>query len=81
MYVRLSTTQPLFRIWKNGTLVIEDATTPTLGSSSDQADFSYVFTYWNGGSPQDQTAFVDELVYTTSRPSQHDASGNPMIGP
>lgn len=81
MYVRLSVTQPLFRIWKNGTLLIEDATTPTLGSSTDQADFSYVFTYWNGGAPQDQTAYVDDLVYTTTRPSKHDANGNSMIGP
>ncbi len=81
MYVKLSTTQPIFRIWKNGVLIKEDKITRTLGTSTDYADFSYVFTYWNGNPPQAQVSYVDDFMYTTSQPLATDSKGNRMIGP
>ncbi len=52
MYVKFSATAPIFRIWKNGQLLIEDTTHKTLRSSTDRADMSYIFSYWNGGVPR-----------------------------
>lgn len=81
MYVKLhsDTSQSMFRIWKNGQLVIEDSTR-TLQNSTDYADFGYIFTYWNGGHPQNQVAYVDDVVFTNETPKNVDSSGNPMIG-
>jgi len=80
MYVKFSTTTPVFRIWKNGILLIQDTTRRTL-NSTNSADFSYIFTYWNGNVPQDQTSYIDDFYYTTETPSKVDAAGNFMIGP
>lgn len=81
MYAKLSATTPIFRIWKDGVLIDQDTSTRTLASSSDRADFAYVMTYWNGGAPQTQTEYVDEIILTTTTPAGRDSSGNPMIGP
>lgn len=81
IYVKLSTTAPITRLWKNGELIFEDTTHKTLSSSSDYANFSYVMTQWNNGAPQQQTQYVDEFIITTDKPSQVDSKGNPMIGP
>ncbi len=81
IYVKLSTSSPVFRMWKNGILIHEDKSHITLLSGSDRADFTYVMSSWNGGAPQAQTEYVDEFVITTDRPSQVDSYGNPMIGP
>ena len=81
MYVKFSTTSPVFRIWKNGTLIYQDITSRTLNSVTDTADFSYIFTYWNGNVPQNQVSYIDDFYYTTTTPSKVDAAGNFMIGP
>lgn len=81
IYVNLSSSAGIMRIWKNGELAFEDTQRNTLKNSTDFADFSYIMTYWNGGAPQDQTEYVDELVITTDTPAQKDKNGNPMIGP
>ena len=80
IYAKLSTTNPVFRIWKNGVLIFEDTVHRTLTSISDYANYNYIMTTWNGGAPQNQTEYVDEFVVTTDRPSQVDIKGNPMIG-
>jgi len=81
LYVKLSISQPVMRIWKNGIMIYEDKKRPTIKSATDYADFSYIMTYWNGGAPQDQTQYVDEFIITTDKPSQVDSKGNAMIGP
>lgn len=83
LYVKFSATpgQGIFRIWKDGILIFEDRTNITLRSSGDYADLSYIFSYWNGGVPQTQYAWIDDFVFTTDRPSNQDANGNYMIGP
>lgn len=80
MYVKLSSTAPVFRVWKNGVLVYEDKTNKTFNSSTDYGDSSLVMSYWNGDSPQNQTQYVDNYIVTTDKPSQVDSNGNPMIG-
>jgi hypothetical protein len=81
MYVKLSPTAPIFRIWKNGVLIYEDTTHRTLSSTSDFGSRALIMTQWNGGAPQAQSQYVDDVVITTDRPSQVDSKGNPMIGP
>lgn len=81
MYVRFSRTSPIFRIWKDGQLVIEDRRTPTWTSGMSGAPFSYIMSYWNGGPGRNQTQYVDQFIYTNERPSNRDAHGNYMIGP
>jgi hypothetical protein len=86
-YLKLSTTTPVFRIWKEGVMVMEDTTTPTLQKTTDSADFTYIRTYWNGGSPINQVEYMDDLVIftklptETDRPANQDAAGNYMVGP
>lgn len=81
MYVKLhhDPAQAIFRIWKNGQLIIENRTR-TLQNSSDYADFGYIFTYWNGGHPQNQIAYIDDVIFTNETPANRDSHGNPMIG-
>lgn len=81
IYVKFSATAGIIRIWKNGQLVIEDKTRKTLASSSNISNQSNVFTYWNGGHPQTQYAWIDDFVWTSERPSNVDSHGNYMIGP
>jgi len=81
IYVKLSATTPVIRMWKDGVLVFEDTTRKTLSSSTDYANFSYIMTQWNNGAPQNQTQYVDDFIITTDRPTQVDSKGNPMIGP
>lgn len=80
MYVKLSTSEPIFRIWKNNVLIYEDKTTATLKNVTDKADFSYIMTNWNGGAPQSQVQYVDDFIITTDKPAQVDSQGKPMIG-
>lgn len=83
MYVKLSTSSPIFRIWKDGKLIIEDTKTPTLqsGMTTDAGAGHLIFGNWNGGSPRNQTAYVDDIELTDVSPSQVDSKGNHMIGP
>lgn len=82
MYIKFSATpsNAIVRIWKNGVLVIQQLNAITLISSTDISNSTYIFTYWNGGAPQNQTAYNDDFVLTTDRPSNQDAQGNYMIG-
>src|SRR5574343_2013546 len=69
----------IIRICKNGILVLEDTSHATYTGGS--LDFVYYMSYWNGGAPQIQTQYVDDVVLTTDTPSNVDASGNHMVGP
>ncbi|HAR41713.1 MAG TPA: hypothetical protein DCS07_03650 [Bdellovibrionales bacterium] len=81
MYVKLSATQGIFRIWKNEQLIVEDIasrTMPFAGAVSD--GIAYVMSNWNNGTAQAQTMYVDEVIITTERPSKVDANKYPLIG-
>lgn len=68
------------RVWKNGKLLKDIINRKTLVSSGSYANGFYLFTYWNGSSPQTQKAYVDDMVITTQTPTARDAQGNPYVG-
>jgi hypothetical protein len=80
VYIKFSATSPVMRFYKDGVLIREEKSIRTMNNTTDVADFSYIFTYWNGGSPQTQTAYIDDIVFTTETPASKDAAGNPIIG-
>ncbi len=68
------------RTWYDGKLVFEDTSTGTMHSSKDFSENIYMLTYWNNGAPKDQTAFIDDVIITSDKPSNSDSFGNPYIG-
>lgn len=40
----------------------------------------YLFTYWNGGAPKNQSLYVDNIIITSDRPAVIDTLGDPVIG-
>ena len=68
------------RAWKNGTLLKDMTDRVTFSDTNDYAPSVYIFTYWNGGSPQTQTMYIDDLVITNEKPSNRDSHGNAYIG-
>lgn len=80
VYIRFSSGQGIYRVWKNGKLSYENTKWPTLATSSDVADLALLFTYWNGNAPKSQSMFVDDIIVTTDRPSNRDSHGNAFIG-
>jgi len=81
MYIRFSVQNPVLRMWLDGELIFEDTSKNTLDDPTTVADMSYIGTAWAGGAPQDQVEYIDALVYTSDRPLNQDADGNPMVGP
>lgn len=81
-YVKLSPTPGvgIARVWQDGNLIFEDKQTKTMRTSASRADEIFIFTYWNGGAPKDQYAFIDEIIVTTDIPGNKDSEGNNYIG-
>lgn len=71
----------VYRVWQNGKMIYENTTQKTLSSPSSVSGHSNIFTYWNGGAPQTQSMYVDDVIITSDRPSCQDDNGNYMIGP
>lgn len=69
------------RLWKNGRLIADINNRKTLSASTTISDYTYIFTYWNGGSPKTQSMYVDNIILTSDRPTRQDSSGNFFIGP
>jgi hypothetical protein len=80
-YVYLHPTQGIYRMWINGVLKVEDVNINTATSDIVRMDFAYFMSSWNGGVPQDQVQYIDDIILTTDTPVNRDAEGNPMIGP
>jgi len=80
-YVKFSSIpgQGIYRAWQNGILVLEDTQSKTLRSETSISDFIYLWSYWNGNAPKDQSAYVDDVVITNQTPITKDANGNPYI--
>ncbi len=68
------------RAWKNGVLLSDMTSRPTLPNATDTVGGILIFSYWNGGAPAKQEMYFDDLVATNVRPSARDSHGNPYIG-
>jgi len=68
------------RLWKNGTLVGDITTRPTLNNPTDYVANTKIFSYWNGGPSKNQHFYWDDLVATNVTPSATDSNGLPYIG-
>lgn len=81
IYTKLSITNGIIRIWKNGVLFAEQIGDATMSAGS-LAYRSQIEGIWNSpGTPQTQTTYWDDIVVTNEQPIKQDASGNYMIGP
>jgi len=81
VYIKLDeTTNGRWRFWRNGVL-LKDQPSMTLISASSRKTKLLITDYWNGGAPQTQSMYLDDLIITTDTPSARDAAGNAMIGP
>ena len=80
MYVKLSSTSGIVRVWKDGVLIVERLNEKTLSSSTDVVTDVLIMTAWNGGAPQNQNEYVDDFAVTSDTPTSTDANGNKMIG-
>ena len=72
--------QGRIRTWKNGVLIGDLTDRPTMWVGSTQIKNLFIFGYWNGGSPQTQHLYLDDLVITDVAPGAKDSNGNPYIG-
>lgn len=68
------------RFWKNGKLIGEFLDRVTLVADDSYSDRFHIFTYWNGGAPQTQHMYIDDVVLTSDTPSGRDDYGNAYIG-
>lgn len=51
------------KVWRNGVLIL-NTTKPILKTTNHQIEMLEVLGYWNGGSPQTQSLWIDELETT-----------------
>jgi hypothetical protein len=58
--------QGRYRVWRDGDL-LADLSVTTLSDAADVATAFYLFTYWNGTVPQEQSCYIDDLVITSDR--------------
>lgn len=80
-YMKIGTgTSGILRFWVDGILKAEHLNIQTLQTIGDVYDFSFWMSQWNGGAPQNQIMYIDDIVITTDTPGGRDALGNPMIG-
>lgn len=73
--------QSIVRFWRNNDLVL-DQNLKNLTNSTDYATDFYIFTYWNGTVPQNQHAYIDDVVITSDINSTvtDSASGHKWVG-
>ena len=74
----------LHRNWNltvHGDVVVEKLNFNTASlTGAEVMNFAYVMSYWNGGAPQNQTQYIDDVIISTDRPVDQDTQGNPVIG-
>lgn len=68
------------RFWRDNTLIGDEDALPTLGDAGGYCRAMKINSYWNGGSPQDQSYWLDDIKIAVVEPAGRDAAGNPFIG-
>lgn len=75
----------LLRVWVNNTLIGETQrnTLPPVGHVQEGSLLQSLWwgNYWNGGFPQFQSWYHDEVIVTTQTPNTVDSGGRPFIHP
>lgn len=66
--------------WIDGKLIGDLTSRPTMWAGSTRILSALIFSYWNGGSPDTQHLYLDDLVATNTVPPATDSAGNPYIG-
>jgi hypothetical protein len=54
------------RFWQNGTLLYSSTGLTTITRATDILNSLYLFTNWNGGSPQTQSLYMDDIKMAAS---------------
>lgn len=49
------------RVWQDGALIQDENKVKTMTAETDRQTALYLFTYWNGGGPQTQSAWIDDV--------------------
>lgn len=71
----------VIRIWVDEDLVDETFQSTLPQGASQKLESVWMGDYWNGGYPQDQAHYIDDVVITTEAPLTLDAADNPFIAP
>jgi len=69
MYVKTNTTglaDGAYRFWADGQMIIERTEVDLRGATSFEFNEVVLDTYWNGGSPVEQSRYYDNLVISTA---------------
>lgn len=77
LYYRFHATesQSIVRFWRNDVLML-DANLQTLTNSTDYVTEMYVGTYWNGTVPQNQNAYIDDVILSSDIADTETESGS-----
>jgi len=70
MEVKLNTpgqTDGLYRFWADDELIVERTGVDLRGNTQDKINEVMLDTYWNGGSPKEQSRYYDDFVVATER--------------
>ena len=81
MYIKFSATKGVYRVWRNGKLIINDTQSETLSAVGDYGGKASILTFYsNSGSPLTQHAYIDDVFMTNEPPNNFDSKGNRFIG-
>lgn len=67
------------RFWIGQNLLHEETSRVTLKEAAGFTRQCHLMTFWNGGSPQNQTYYFDSMRYTTIPPTNTDSNGYPLL--
>ena len=56
---------PRIRFWQNGAKLLDVTNKRTMINATDTATEYYLFTYWNGFSPQEQSLYIDDITVSS----------------
>lgn len=80
LQIHWSTTSGWVRVWDHDTYIGQFSDGPTLEADTYLTNL-VLGDYWNGGSIQATSWYIDELVVTTQTPNTLDSGGRPYIDP